>query len=145
VDLGILTEVDDRSEVVVESLEGPVSLEELDELERSEEIRVLGSDLDDDLEVLSDVDGEHLLEAGEGLLDGESTEVTDEPVGGEEVGVNDDSLDVVEVLVVLESLQERERVEGRVRSADREGNETRKEKRNAPSGGVQPSHKGWRS
>ena len=141
-DLGILTEVDDRSEVVVESLERSVSLEELDELERSEEIRVLGSDLDDDLEVLSDVDGEHLLEASEGLLDGESTEVTDEPVGGEEIGVNNDSFDVVEILVVLESLQKRRETKD---ASDLEDDQTRKKKRNAPSGGVRPSRKGWRS
>jgi hypothetical protein len=104
VDLGVLGEVDDGAEVVVESLERSVVLEELDELKRSEEVRVLGGDLDNNLKVLSDVGSEHLLEAGERLLDGKGSKVGDEPFRVEEVGVNDDSLDVAEVLVVLESL-----------------------------------------
>jgi hypothetical protein len=104
VDLGVLGEVDDGAEIVVESLERSVVLEELDELKRSEEVRVLGGDLDNNLKVLSDVGSEHLLEAGERLLDGKGSKVGDEPFRVEEVGVNDDSLDVAEVLVVLESL-----------------------------------------
>lgn len=136
-DLGVLAEVDDGTKVVIESLEGSVGLEELDKLEGSEEVRVFGRDLDHDLEVLADVDGEHLLQAGERLLDGEAAEVADEPVGGEEVGVDDDSLDVVEVLVVLESLAEKGRT---VRVRKKPGDWS-----NLPSEGDQPSRRGWRS
>lgn len=104
VNLRVLAEVDDRPEVVVESLKGSVVLEELDELKRSEQLRVFGRDLDDDLKVLTDVDGQHLLEASERLLDSQATKVANQPLGVQEVGVDDNSLDIGEILVVLEGL-----------------------------------------
>jgi hypothetical protein len=55
-------------------------LEHLDEANRSDQVRVLGSRLNDDLKVLSDVDLEHLVETFESLFDGELTEVVDEPL-----------------------------------------------------------------
>lgn len=76
--------------------------EHLDEADGADQVRVLGRGLDDDLQVLPNVDLEHLVEALERLLDREGAKVLDEPVRLEEVGVNHDALDVVDVLVVLE-------------------------------------------
>ncbi len=107
VHLGVGREVDDGTEVVVETLERLEGLEHLDELDRAKEVRVLGSDLNDDLKILADVDLEHLTKALERLFDGELAEVVDKPLGLEQVGVNNDTLDVGVVLVVLKSaLQE---------------------------------------
>ncbi|KAI3480029.1 hypothetical protein L1887_57805 [Cichorium endivia] len=106
VHLGVGGEVDDGAEVVVEALERLEGLEHLDELDGAEEVRVLCGDLDDHLEVLADVDLEHLAQALERLFHGELAKVGDEPVWLEEVGVYDDALDVCVVLVVLEGALE---------------------------------------
>jgi hypothetical protein len=103
VDLGVSAEVDNRAEVVVETLRALELLEQLNELDRAEEVRVLGGNLDDDGEVLANVALEHGAQRLERLVNGEAAKVVDEPVGVEEVGVDNDTLNVVNVLVVLES------------------------------------------
>lgn len=80
VDLGVCAEVDNGTEIVVETLEGLEALEHLDELDGSQNVRVLGSNLDDHLEVLADVDAQHFLKAGNRLLGGQATKVVDNPL-----------------------------------------------------------------
>ena len=80
VDFGIFAEVNNRSEVVVETLHkcqlhsgGSVGgiltfeclerLKHLDQLHRAKDVGVLGSNLDDNLEILSDIYPKHLLHA----------------------------------------------------------------------------------
>ena len=65
-------------EITFESLEG---LEHLDELDRAKDIGVLRCNLDDCLQVLTNVDTKHLIETSHGLLSGEFAEVVDEPLG----------------------------------------------------------------
>ena len=72
--------VDDRTEVVIKAFEGLEGLKHLDEPDWTDEFRVLGGCLDDDLQVLADVDAQHLFEALEGVLDGKLAEVVDEPL-----------------------------------------------------------------
>ena len=55
-----------------EALEG---LEHLDELDGPKDIGVFRGNLDYNLQILADVDTEHLLQAGESLLGSEPTEV----------------------------------------------------------------------
>lgn len=93
VDFRIFAEVHNRSEVVVKTFkrisaswqyihsrntltfEGFERLKHLDQLYRAKDIRVLGSNLDDDLKILSDIYPEHLLHASHRLFGGETTEV----------------------------------------------------------------------
>lgn len=63
--------------LTLETLEG---LKHLNELDGAENIRVLGGNLDDDLQVLADVDTEHFLHTSERLLSGELAEVVHEPL-----------------------------------------------------------------
>ena len=86
------------------TLERLVTIEHLDERQRAEQVAVLGGDLDDNLEVLAHVGAHHLVEARYGLFLRKTSEVVDEPVDGEDVGVHDRALDVRDVLVVFERL-----------------------------------------
>jgi len=52
-------------------------LKHFDQLHRAKDIGVLGSNLDDDLEVLSDIYPKHLLYACHRLFGGETAEVVD--------------------------------------------------------------------
>jgi hypothetical protein len=79
-------------------------LEQLDELDRSKEVRVFSGNLNDNLEVLTHVGPEHLLEARNRLLDGKTAKVVYEPFRIEQVGMHNDPLDVIDILVVLEGL-----------------------------------------
>jgi hypothetical protein len=56
VNLWILTKIDDRAKVVIQALEALIALEHLNKLDRAKDIGVFGTDLDDDLKVLADVD-----------------------------------------------------------------------------------------
>ena len=56
------------------------TFEHLDEFDGSKDVRVLGRNLNDDLQVLPDIDFQHFLHAGHGLLGGEVTEVVHEPL-----------------------------------------------------------------
>ena len=102
-DLRILGGVDDGAEEVEETLSGVVLLEEGNDVVSAESLRVGLTDLDDDLDV-SEVAGDEDTEALHAVLGGHGAEVVDEPLGLEHLGVDDDSLDVVEVSVELESL-----------------------------------------
>ncbi len=95
-DLRIVTQIHDRTGVVVQACYGELAecgtvivtltfealetLEHLDELDRSKDIRVLGRNLDDNLQVLADVDFEHFLHAGHRLLSGKIAEVVHKPL-----------------------------------------------------------------
>ena len=59
------------------TLEG---LEHLDQLDRAKDIRVLCCDLDDDLEVLTDVYPQHLLHATHRLIGREASKVFHQPL-----------------------------------------------------------------
>ena len=102
--VGVGGEIDDTTEVVVQSLEGFELFKEFDELGGTKEIRVFRGDLDDHLEILTDVGGQHFLEADETLLDAEAAEVSDEPFGVQVFGTYDDALDIFDVFVVFQSL-----------------------------------------
>ena len=73
----------------LKALEG---LKHLDELDGSEDIRVLGGDLDDDLKVLSHVYAEHLLQAGHGLLSRQTAEIGNEPLLNDFHEIRDDDI-----------------------------------------------------
>ena len=48
--------------IVTRTLEALEGLEHFDQLDRTEDIRVLRRDLNDNLEVLADVDAQHLVQ-----------------------------------------------------------------------------------
>ena len=49
-------------------------------ISQAQYVRVFGSNLDDDLEVLTNIDAKHLLHTGHILFSCESTKVIDEPL-----------------------------------------------------------------
>ena len=115
-DFGVGGEVDDGAEIVVKTFVRLKRLEHLDQLHRTEDIRILGRDLDNNLEVLTNVDTQHFLHASKRLLGSETTEVVHKPLqrtseraihlacigtnlGRENVGVHDYALDIREILV----------------------------------------------
>ena len=122
VHLRVRGKVDNGAEIVIETLVRLERLEHLDQLDGTEDIRVLRRDLNDDLEVLTDVDPEHLLHASKRLLSREAAEVVHEPLecdvscpsctktcrrtyfDRERGRVNNDALDVCKVLIKLQSL-----------------------------------------
>ena len=65
---------------------------------------VLGGDLDADLEVLTDVRLQHGLDALKGVLNGQRAEVVHQPLGVQQVSVDDCTFYVVQVGVVLKCL-----------------------------------------
>ena len=65
---------------IILTFEALERLKHLDEFDRAQDIRVLRSDLNNDLQVLADVDAEHLLHASEGLFCSKLAEVIDEPL-----------------------------------------------------------------
>ena len=67
---------------------------ELDETTGTEEVRVLGSDLDDDLEILTEVGGQHLTETDVALIDAETAKEGDKPFGVQFDGPNNDAFDI---------------------------------------------------
>ena len=67
---------------------------EFDETRGTEEVRVLGGDLDDDLEILTEVGGQHLTETDQALIDAETAKVGDKPFGVQFVGPNNDAFDI---------------------------------------------------
>ena len=69
-----------RMKIVRRTLEALEGLKHLDQLHRTEDIRVFRGDLDDDLQVLSNVDTEHLVHAAHGLLCRQTAEVVDQPL-----------------------------------------------------------------
>jgi hypothetical protein len=80
VDLGVFGEIDDGAKVVVETVGRLELLKQLDELDGTEEVRVLGGNLDNDGEVLGLVGLEHLFEARERLFSSELAKVVNEPL-----------------------------------------------------------------
>lgn len=79
-------------------------LEKLNQLDRAQQVRVLGRDLHYHREVLAEVGLQHLVQAAERLLDGKLAKVVDEPLCAVHVGVHNAALDVGIVFVVLECL-----------------------------------------
>lgn len=80
-------------------------LKQLDELNGAKQVRVFRSNLHDHRQVLPDVALEHLLETRDSLLDAELAKVVDKPLCVVQIGVDDASLDVLEVVVVLQGLR----------------------------------------
>jgi hypothetical protein len=97
--LGILAEIDNRSEVVVKTcgyrasisrgqesnvlaitFEAFEGFKHLDQLYRTQNVRIFGCDLDDNLEVLTDIHTEHLLQTCHGLLSCQTAEIADQPL-----------------------------------------------------------------
>lgn len=54
--------------------------EHLDELDGPQDIGVFRRDLDDNLQILTNVDPEHLLQAGHRLFSSKTTEVVNQPL-----------------------------------------------------------------
>mmetsp|Transcript_10474 Transcript_10474/g.36145 ORF Transcript_10474/g.36145 Transcript_10474/m.36145 type:complete len:1393 (-) Transcript_10474:82-4260(-) len=102
VHIRVLGEGKVRPEVEVQALVGLEGLKELNDSRRSDLLGVLLSNLDDQLQVLLHVDGQHLLEAGEGPLWGQGAEELHQSLGLDCMSVDDDALDVREVAVVLQ-------------------------------------------
>lgn len=63
---------------------------------------ILGGDLHADLQVLPYIGRQHRLQTFQAVLDTQSAEETDEPIGRQQVSVHDGPLDVVQVSVVLQ-------------------------------------------
>lgn len=78
----ILAEVDNRTKIVIQTLKTLVALKQFNESDRTENVRVLGRNLDDNLEILTDVNTQHLVEAGHGLVCSKPAEVVGEPLFG---------------------------------------------------------------
>ena len=74
-DLLVLAEVDNATKVEVQTLCSAVLLEKIDDPGWSKEIRVLLGDVDHSLQVLADVDLEHLVEALHSKIDCEAAKV----------------------------------------------------------------------
>jgi len=78
----ILAEVDNRAKIVIQALEAFVALKQFNEFDRAKNVRVLGGDLDDNLEILTNVNTQHLVEASHGLVCCEPAEVVGKPLFG---------------------------------------------------------------
>lgn len=77
-----------KNRVTKLTLEGFVRLEHFDQLDGSQDIRVFSSDLDDDLEVLTDIDPEHFLQTRHRLFCRETAKVADQPLKKYEASIN---------------------------------------------------------
>ncbi|KAH3688209.1 hypothetical protein WICPIJ_000795 [Wickerhamomyces pijperi] len=93
----VVGQVDNGSKVVVQTFVGLVVFKQLDQDLGTDQIRVLGGDLDDDLQVLSNVLVHQLLQTSHGLLHVQLAKVGNQPVSRHSVSVDDDSLDVLDV------------------------------------------------
>jgi len=78
----------DATEVKVQSLRRPVLLQKIDDARRAKEIRVLLRNIDDGLEILADIDFQHLIQAFQRKLDSQGAEEADEELLGDLVGLN---------------------------------------------------------
>mmetsp|Transcript_27593 Transcript_27593/g.79608 ORF Transcript_27593/g.79608 Transcript_27593/m.79608 type:complete len:1497 (-) Transcript_27593:110-4600(-) len=100
VHVGVLREVDDGTEVVVQTLGGLVALKDLDEILGTELVVVLLGNLDAHLHVAGTA-GHHILEQRKALLAVELAEELDDELGVHLVRVLEDALDVGDLGVVL--------------------------------------------
>ena len=98
--MGVLREVDDGTEVVVQTLSGLVALKDLDEILGTELVVVLLGHLDALLHVAGTA-GHHVLEERKALLAVELAEELDDELGVHLVRVLEDTLDVGDLGVVL--------------------------------------------
>jgi len=64
----------------IQTFEALEAFKHFDQLDWPENIRVFSGNLDDNLQVLADVDFQHLLQAGHGLFSGEIAEVINKPL-----------------------------------------------------------------
>jgi len=78
----ILAEVDNRAKIVIQALEAFVALKQFNEFDRAKNVGILGGDLDDNLEILTNVNTQHLVEASHGLVCSEPAEVVGKPLFG---------------------------------------------------------------
>jgi hypothetical protein len=90
-----------------QTLKTLVGLEEVNQPRRAQLLGVFGSNLNDNLQILANVVGKHLLEAFNGLINRKSAEEVHNPLGVEQVGMHNRSLYVVNISVMLESLSEK--------------------------------------
>ena len=67
-------------------------------------LRVLDGDLNDNLEVLTEVVVQHFLQAVQGLVDREVAKVIHQPFSVHLMGEGNDTLDVMDIGVVFEGL-----------------------------------------
>lgn len=67
-------------------------------------LRVFGGNLNNNLQVLAEIGGKHLLQAFKGLINREAAKVVDSPFRVKKVGVGQDALYIVDIGVVLQSL-----------------------------------------
>ena len=99
----ILGDVDNATKVEVQALSGAVLLKKIDDSGRTKQVGVLLGDVDDSLQVLADVDLEHLIEALKSKVHGETAEEVQEELFRNLVRLNNAALDGCRVLVVLKS------------------------------------------
>jgi len=102
-DLLILAQVDDTTEVVVETLGSSVLLEKGNDAVRTEQVRVLLRNVDNGGEILADVNLQHLVQALHRKLESELAEEVDQELLRNLVRLNNDTLDGSRILVVLQS------------------------------------------
>lgn len=132
VNFGVFAEVDNGTKVVVQTYSTSATyfklrsstgcltvrtlklLKQFDELNRTKQIRVLRSDLYHNRQVLPQVGPQHLLQTSKALLDCESSKIVHQPFGLEQVGVYNNSLDIIDILIVLQSPLHKARFLGEV-------------------------------
>lgn len=101
-DLLVLAEVNNATEVEVQTFCSAVFLEEVDDSGRPEEIRVLLCDVNHSLQILADVDLEHLVETLHGEVNGKAAKVIGQKLLGNLIRLHNAPLYAGTVLVVLE-------------------------------------------
>eukprot|EP00116_Pleurobrachia_bachei_P010630 sb/3470892/ len=101
VHLSLLAKVHDAPQEVEETLETLESFKQLDQFGGTQLFVVLAGHLHADLEVLAEIGSQHGLETFNTILHGQCSKVLNQPVGLQEVGVDDGPLDIEDVGVVL--------------------------------------------
>jgi hypothetical protein len=81
-----------------------VGFKHLDQVMRLELFRVLDGHLHNYLKVLTEVAIEHFFQAFQGLIHGKSAKVVYQPFSSQQMGLRDDSLDVMDIGKVFQSL-----------------------------------------
>lgn len=67
-------------------------------------LRVFGRNLNNNLQVLTQISSKHLLQTLKSLIDREAAKVIDSPFGVKKVGVGQNALNIVDVAVVFQGL-----------------------------------------
>ena len=90
--VSFLAEVNDRSQEIEKSLVAFETFKKLDEFIVAELLVIFRRDLNDDLQILADIRGEHGAQTFDRVFDGKVSEILNKPVRLEHMGVNNRTL-----------------------------------------------------